>query len=78
MLLMTDQTQEIVISELRKIREQRGLTLQAVAYLAGVDAATISRIENEQVRPKPETVVVIARALGVSINRIAPRPEAVQ
>lgn len=66
------------MSELRRIREQRGLTLEAVGYLAGVDAATISRIENELVRPRPETVVVIARALGVSINRIAPQEKTVR
>ena len=56
--------------ELRKIREKRGLTLEMVGYLAGVDAATISRIENGVVEPRPETVVAIARALGVSIERL--------
>ena len=66
------------MSELREIRKTRGLTLEAVGYLAGVDAATISRLENGQVRPKPETVVSIARALGVSVSRIAPKQEAVR
>ncbi len=59
------------MSELREIRKARGLTLEAVGYLAGVDAATVSRIENRQVQPKPETVVAIARALGVSVNRVS-------
>ncbi len=59
------------MSELREIRKARGLTLEAVAYLAGVDIATISRIENGVVIPRPATVVAIARALGVSVNRIA-------
>jgi transcriptional regulator with XRE-family HTH domain len=58
---------------LRAIRHSRGLTLEAVGYLAGVDPATLSRIENGLVRPKPETVVTIARALGVSVDRIAPK-----
>lgn len=58
------------MSELREIRKARGLTLEAVGYLAGVDAATISRIENGVVKPHPETVVAIARVLGVSIKRI--------
>ena len=66
------------MSELREIRKQRGLSLEAVGYLAGVDAATISRIENGQVQPRPETVVTIARALGVSVSRIAPTQAAVQ
>ena len=66
------------MSDLRRIREQRGLTLEAVAYLAGVDTATVSRLENGVVRPKPETVVSIARALGVSVSRIAPKEKTVR
>ncbi len=59
------------MSKLREIRKARGLTLEAVAYLAGVDIATVSRIENGLVDPRPETVVRIARGLGVSIDRVA-------
>ena len=47
------------MGELKEIRKDRELRPEAVGYLAGVDAATISRIENEQVRLKPKTVVVI-------------------
>ena len=61
------------MSELREIRRARGLTLESVAYLAGVDAATVSRIERGEVLPRPETVVTIARALGVSVKRITPK-----
>ncbi len=64
------------MSELRKIRQERGLTLQAVGYLAGVDAATVSRIERGKVVPKPETIVTIAKALGVSVKRIVPKEPA--
>ena len=64
------------MSELRKIRRERGLTLQAVGYLAGVDAATVSRIERGEVVPKPETIVTIAKALGVSVKRIVPKEPA--
>jgi transcriptional regulator with XRE-family HTH domain len=64
------------MSELREIRKQRGLTLEAVGYLAGIDAATISRIERSEVTPKPETIVAIAKALGVAVSRIAPKARA--
>lgn len=57
-----------MMNGLQEIRRKRGLTLEAVAYLAGVDSATISRIENGVVVPRPETVVKIARGLGVSIE----------
>ena len=61
------------MSELRKIRQERGLTLDAVAYLAGIDASTLSRIENGHVQPRPKTIVTIAKALGVSVRRVAPK-----
>jgi transcriptional regulator with XRE-family HTH domain len=64
------------MSELREIRRSRRLSLEAVAFLAGVDTATISRIENGLVQPRPETVVRIAQALGVAVSRIAPNQEA--
>jgi transcriptional regulator with XRE-family HTH domain len=63
------------MSELKEIRQARRLSLEAVGYLAGVDAATISRIENGQVQPRRETVVRIAQALGVAVSRIAPSQE---
>jgi transcriptional regulator with XRE-family HTH domain len=57
---------------LRRLRQQRGLTLEAVACLAGddVDIATISRIERGLVKPRPQTIVTLARALGVSVGRL--------
>jgi transcriptional regulator with XRE-family HTH domain len=57
---------------LRDFRRRRGLTLEALAYLAGdeIDIATISRIERGLVTPQPETVVKLARALGLSVTRM--------
>jgi len=57
---------------LRELRKTRGLTLEAMAYLAGddVDQATISRIERGLVKPRPETIVKLARALGMSVARL--------
>lgn len=60
---------------LRDIRRSRGLTLEAVAFLADVDPATISRIERGEVKPRPATVVRIPRGLGVSVHRITGEPE---
>jgi transcriptional regulator with XRE-family HTH domain len=41
-----------------------------MAFLAGVDAATISRIERGKVEPERATVVKLARALGLSVSRL--------
>lgn len=51
-------------------RLRRGLTQEACAILAGTDTATISRIERGLVRPRPETVVRLAQALGIGARRM--------
>jgi transcriptional regulator with XRE-family HTH domain len=56
--------------DLRQLRRDRGLSLEAVGFLAGADKATISRIERGLQKPKPELVVQLARALGVSAQRM--------
>lgn len=55
---------------LRQLRKSRGLALDALAMLGGVDASTISRIENGHQRARPETVVRLAIALGISARRM--------
>jgi transcriptional regulator with XRE-family HTH domain len=55
---------------LRDLLQARGLTLEATAVLAGADASTISRIMNGHQRPRPVTVVRLARALGISAKRL--------
>jgi transcriptional regulator with XRE-family HTH domain len=55
---------------LRELRKERGLTLEAVGYLADLDLATVSRIERGLVQPRRETVVRLARALRVSVGRM--------
>lgn len=51
----------------QQFRQSRGLTLEAVGYLTGLDKSTVSRVERGRVQPQPETVVRLARALGLSV-----------
>jgi transcriptional regulator with XRE-family HTH domain len=55
---------------LRDLRRARGLTLEAVSVLSGIDVATVSRIERGQVEPRPDTIVKLARGLGMSAKRV--------
>lgn len=55
---------------LRELRRERGLTLEALEVMSGADISTISRIERGIVAAKPETVVRLAKALGVSARRM--------
>lgn len=56
--------------KLRRIRKQRGLTIEHIAVLADVDKSTISRAERGLQALRPETVVRISKALKVSPSRI--------
>lgn len=58
------------MDSLRDVRKSRGWTLAELGGLAGVDAATISRIERRRAKPRPETIVRIARALGLTVDRV--------
>jgi transcriptional regulator with XRE-family HTH domain len=55
---------------LKELRARKRLSLEAVAYLANLDPATVSRVERGLVEPTPRTVVSLARALGVSVGRM--------
>jgi transcriptional regulator with XRE-family HTH domain len=55
---------------LREFREKRGLTLEAIGVLSGMDVASISRIERGLQRPRRINVVRLARGLGISAGRM--------
>jgi transcriptional regulator with XRE-family HTH domain len=55
---------------LRQLRQERGLTLQAISVLSGITAAEASMLERGLIRPKPETIVKLARALGIGAYRM--------
>ncbi len=48
---------------IREIREARGLTLDALSARCGIAKPNLSRIENDKVTPKFETISMIAAAL---------------
>jgi transcriptional regulator with XRE-family HTH domain len=56
---------------IRQVREQRGLTQEAVAHEAGVTASTFGLIERGQSNPTWATVEDIAVALDVTVVEIA-------
>lgn len=55
---------------LRDLLRRRGLSYNAASVLAGVDVGVISRIVNGKRQARPETIVKLARALGVSAKRL--------
>jgi DNA-binding XRE family transcriptional regulator len=57
------------LSELKKARERKNLSLAEVARRSGIDKAALSRLENGlNANPTLKTLEVIARSIGVRIR----------
>ena len=62
---------------LRSVREKKGLSQGDVFRRSGVERTYISRIEQGLiVDPRISTVVILARALGVSVDELVREAEA--
>jgi transcriptional regulator with XRE-family HTH domain len=61
---------------LRRLREEKGLSQEALAYRAGITAGSLGRIELGQSSPAWSTVRQIAEALGVTMQELATAIEA--
>src|SRR5215210_3913648 len=60
---------------IRDLREERGLTQREVARRAGLTPSGVGFIEHGQTRnPSAETVMAVARALGVPVEELLREP----
>ena len=57
-------------SGFRAVRLDRGLTVEQFAALARVDRSQVFRWERGETRPRPETLVRLAKALRVTPQRL--------
>ena len=53
-------------NSIRKRRIERGLSMQELANLAGVEISQVYRIEKGKINPKLITIIVLCKALEVS------------
>ena len=65
----------LVAPRLRRIREQRGLTLTALAESTGISKSTLSRLETGGRRPTLELLLALARAYRVPLDDLVGAPE---
>lgn len=54
--------------KIRKIRKEKGLTVQTVASRAGVSKGLISRIENNHTIPSVPVLIAIIKSIEVGLN----------
>ncbi len=55
-------------TNLKAIREKKGLSLRGLAQRSGVDWTTIHRIEQERADPRLSTLATLAKALGIRVR----------
>jgi transcriptional regulator with XRE-family HTH domain len=63
---------------IKRLREDRGLTQEDVAFSAALSASALSRIERGQNSPGWTTVRRLAEALDVDLSELAAAIEAVE
>ena len=66
---------DLVGPRLRRVREQRGMTLTEVANLTRMSKSTLSRLENGQRRPSLELLLPLAQTYRVPIDDLVGAPE---
>jgi len=66
---------DLVGSRLRRVREQRGLTLTEAATLAGMSKSTLSRLETGQRKPSLELLLPLAQTYRVPLDDLVGAPE---
>ena len=62
--------------QIRRERQNQGLSLRALARKVGVSASMLSQVENERTRPSVSTIYAIATELGLSIDALLSGNEA--
>ena len=66
---------EEVAPRLKRLRQQRRLTLTAVAASTGISKSTLSRLENGQRRPTLELLLALSQVYRVPLDDLVGAPE---
>ena len=66
---------DLVAPRLRRVREERGVTLTEVAARTGISKSTLSRLENGQRKPSLELLLPLAQTYGVPLDDLVGAPE---
>jgi len=69
-----DATLAAIGPRLRRLRQNRGLTLVAVAALTGLSISALSRIETGHRQPTLDALIPLARAYEVTLNHLIAAP----
>lgn len=62
-------------NRIKEVRQRQHFSLTALAHVAGMPLAALSRLENGWTLPTLQTAERIALALGVDVGQLYDRPE---
>jgi transcriptional regulator with XRE-family HTH domain len=68
--LPADDSDRLVGSRIRQLRESKAMSAKELAGLAGVSAGYLSRLENEKVSPTVATLSRVVQAMGETIGSL--------
>ena len=71
-----DKLHFVIAENLKRLREERKLSLDNVARLSGVSKSMLGQIERGEVNPTVSTVWKISNGLKISFTQLMSRPEA--
>lgn len=72
------QVDRALAETIRRLREERDIAQEELAYMAGISTGSLSRIERGQASPAWTTVGRIAEALDVSVAELAEAVESIR
>jgi transcriptional regulator with XRE-family HTH domain len=72
--MLTGRKEETFADRLQSLREAAGISQYRLAQLSGVTKQTVSRLEAGLTQPAWETVVALARGLGVEVGAFVTGP----
>ncbi|AWL91440.1 MULTISPECIES: helix-turn-helix domain-containing protein [Bradyrhizobium] len=64
----------LVAYNVRRIRVERGIPQEQLAYDAGIDRSYMSGLERQQANPTIDLLDRLARTLGVAVSELFVRP----
>ena len=67
---MTDGTSTLLSANLKRLREEAGLSQKALADQSGVPRPTIAHLESGQANPTLSVVLKVAAALGIGVDEL--------
>jgi transcriptional regulator with XRE-family HTH domain len=70
MARVTPPEMRLNVDEVVRLRQRQGLSSQALAKKAGVSQSGLSEIEAGKTNPRPSTILKLAAALNVELDRI--------